>query len=46
MSSIFEDLNDLVTDNPAGKVLGVTLLILVLSGAIALGFAYWLTHRH
>jgi hypothetical protein len=46
MSSIFEDLNDLVTDNPAGKVLGVTLLILVFAGAIALGFAYWLTHRH
>jgi hypothetical protein len=46
MSSIFEELNDLVTDNPVGKVLGVTLLILVLSGAIALGFAYWLTHRH
>lgn len=46
MSSIFEDLNDLVTDNPAGKVLGVTLLILVFAGVIALGFAYWLTHRH
>jgi ABC-type Na+ efflux pump permease subunit len=46
MSSIFEDLNDLITENPTGKVLGITLLILVLSGAVALGFAYWLTHRH
>jgi len=46
MSSIFEDLNDLVTENPAGKVLGIILLIFVFSGAVALGFAYWLTHRH
>jgi ABC-type Na+ efflux pump permease subunit len=46
MSSIFEELNDLITENPVGKVLGITLLILVLSGAIALGFAYWITHRH
>ena len=46
MSSIFEELNDLVSENSVGKVLGVTWLILVFSGAIALGFAYWLTHRH
>lgn len=46
MSSFFEDLNDLVTETPAGKVLGVTLIILIVSGAVALGFAYWLTHRH
>jgi hypothetical protein len=46
MSSIFEDLNDLVTENPAGKVLGIALLILVFAGAVALGFAYWFTHRH
>jgi hypothetical protein len=46
MSSIFEELNDLITENPVGKVLGITLLVLVFSGAIALGFAYWITHRH
>ena len=46
MSSIFEELNDLITENTAVKVLGITLLILVLSGAVALGFAYWITHRH
>jgi len=46
MSSIFEELNDLIAENPMGKVLGVTLLILVLSGAVALGFAYWITHRY
>jgi hypothetical protein len=46
MSSIFEDLNDLVAENPAGRVLAITLLVLVFSGAIALGFAYWITHRH
>jgi len=46
MSSIFEELNDLITESSVGKVLGVTLLILVFSGAVALGFAYWITHRH
>jgi hypothetical protein len=46
MSSIFEELNDLIAENSVAKVLGVTLLILVFSGAIALGFAYWITHRH
>jgi hypothetical protein len=46
MSSIFEELNDLVSENSVGRVLGITLLILVFAGAIALGFAYWLTHRH
>ena len=46
MSSFFEDLNDLVTETPFGKVVMITLTILVVSGAVALGFAYWLTHRH
>jgi hypothetical protein len=46
MSSIFEELNDLISENTIGKVLGITLLILVFAGAVALGFAYWLTHRH
>jgi hypothetical protein len=46
MSSIFEELNDLIAENSVVKVLGVTLLILVFSGAIALDFAYWITHRH
>ena len=46
MSSIFEELNDLVSENSVGRVLGITLLILVFSGAVALGFAYWITHRH
>jgi hypothetical protein len=46
MSSFFEDLNDIVAENSAVKVLGVTLLILVFAGAVALGFAYWFTHRH
>jgi hypothetical protein len=46
MSSFFEDLNDLVAETPAGRVLAVTLAILFVSGAAALGFAYWITHRH
>jgi hypothetical protein len=46
MSSFFEDLNDLVAENSAGRVLAVTLAILFVSGAVALGFAYWITHRH
>ena len=46
MSSFFEDLNDLVAETPVGRVLAVTLAILFVSGAIALGFAYWITHRH
>jgi hypothetical protein len=46
MSTIFEELNDLVSENSAGKVLGITLLILIFCGAVALGFAYWITHRH
>jgi hypothetical protein len=46
MSSIFEELNDLITENSVGKVLGVTLLILVFSGAVALGLAYWIVNRH
>ena len=44
--SFFEELNDLVTETPASKVIGVFLLILFFSTAIALGFAYWITHRH
>ena len=35
MSSIFEELNDLVSENPVGRVLGITLLILVFAGAVA-----------
>jgi len=46
MSSFFEDLNDLVAESSVGKVFAVTLAILFVSGAIALGFAYWITHRH
>jgi len=37
MSSFFEDLNDLVIRNPAGRVLAITILILLLSAAIAAG---------
>ena len=46
MSSIFEEINDLIAETPVGKVLGITLLIFVFSAAVALGFAYWITHRH
>jgi hypothetical protein len=46
MSSFFEELNDLVAETSAGKVIMVTLAILFVSGAVALGFAYWITHRH
>jgi len=46
MSSFFEELNDLVAETPAGRVLAVTLAILFVSGAVALGFAWWITHRH
>jgi len=46
MSTIFEELNDLITDHTPGKVIGVALLIMIFSAAVALGFAYWLTHRH
>jgi hypothetical protein len=37
MSSIFEELNDLIAENPAGRVLAITLLIFVLSALIAAG---------
>jgi hypothetical protein len=37
MSSFFEDLNDLISENTVGQVLAITLLILVLSAAIAAG---------
>jgi hypothetical protein len=40
MSSFFEDLTDLMTENPAGRVLAVTLLILLLSAAVAAGLVY------
>jgi len=46
MSSFFEDLNNLVSETPAGRVLAITLAILFVSGAAALGFAWWITHRH
>jgi hypothetical protein len=35
--SFFEELNDLVTKNPLGRVLVYTWLILLLSAAIAAG---------
>jgi hypothetical protein len=37
MSSVFEDLNDLISENTAGRVLAITVLILLLSAAIAAG---------
>ena len=40
MSSFFEDLTNLVAENPAGRVLAVTLLILVLSAVIAVGLVF------
>jgi hypothetical protein len=46
MSSIFEEINDLMAETSFGKVLMVMLLIFVFSGAVALGIAYWITHRH
>lgn len=49
MSSFFEDLNDLVTENPVGRVLAITLLILVLSAIVAMGLVFLLLkliYRH
>jgi len=40
MSSFFEDLNDLVAENPAGRVLAVTFLILVLSAVVAVSLVF------
>jgi hypothetical protein len=40
MSSFFEDLTNLVAENPASRVLAVTLLILVLSAAVAVGLVF------
>jgi hypothetical protein len=40
MSSFFEDLNDVVAENPVGRVLAITLLILVGSAAVALGLVF------
>jgi hypothetical protein len=37
MSTIFEDLNNLITDNPAGKVLAITVAILLFSTVVAAG---------
>jgi hypothetical protein len=49
MSSFFEDLNDLITENPLGQVLAITVLILLLSTAIAAGIVVLilkLIYRH
>jgi hypothetical protein len=40
MSSFFEDLNDLVTENTVAQVLAWTLLILLLSALIACGIVF------
>jgi hypothetical protein len=40
MSSFFEDLTNLVAENPVGRVLAVTFLILVGSAAVALGLVF------
>jgi len=40
MSSFFEDLNDLVTENTIARVLTMTILILLLSAAIAGGIVF------
>jgi len=40
MSSFFEDLNDLVAENPAGRVLVITFLILVLSAVVAVSLVF------
>ena len=49
MSSFFEDLNDLVTQNPVGRVLAITLLILIGSAVIAMALVFLalkLIYRH
>ena len=38
--SFFEDLNDLVIENPVGRVLLYTALILLLSAAVAAGIVF------
>lgn len=40
MSSFFEDLNDLVTENPASRVLAYTFLILIGSALLAAAIVY------
>ena len=40
MSNIFEDLNNLIVENPVWKVLGITFLILILSAVIAIGLVF------
>jgi hypothetical protein len=40
MSSFFEDLTDLITENPAGRVLAMTLLIFILSALVAAALVY------
>jgi hypothetical protein len=37
MSNFFEDLTELITENPVGRVLAFTWLILLASAAIAVG---------
>ena len=37
MSNFFEDLNDLISSNTAARVLAITVLIFLLSAAIAAG---------
>lgn len=47
--SFFEDLNDLITENPVGRVLIYTLLILLFSAAVAAGLVVLLLkfiYRH
>ncbi len=40
MSSFFEDLTDLITENSVGRVLAITLLIFVSSALVAAGLVY------
>jgi hypothetical protein len=46
MSSFFEELTEMINETTPGKVLLITLAILLFSGAVGLGFAYWITHWH
>jgi hypothetical protein len=41
----FQELNDLITETPTGKVLAVVLAIYIVAGSVGLGLAYILT-RH
>ena len=42
----FQELNDLVTSTPPGKVLAVTFAILFVCGAFGIGLAYVITRHH